>query len=112
MRSMIFSLLSGIALTLLMRGPAPAPASQSRYAPAEQELAEAITARVIEVLHDSLPVRGTTPGSNHVNGDDLTVIVIRTHERWPPLTRAAGPPSGPLVPPARQESNSPPARRP
>lgn len=55
MRSMRFSLVSGIALTVLMRSPAPAPAPQSCYAVAEQELAAAITARVIEAVRDSLP---------------------------------------------------------
>jgi hypothetical protein len=54
---MIFSLVSGIALTLLVRGPAPAPAPQSCYvaAVAEQESAAAISARVIEAVRDSLP---------------------------------------------------------
>ncbi len=83
MRSMIFSLVTGVALTLLMRGPAPAPAPQSCYVPAvaEQELAEAIIVRIIEAVGDSLPVTGETLRSIHVNGDELTVILIRIHEQ-------------------------------
>jgi hypothetical protein len=55
MRSMIFSALSGIALTLLMRGPTPAPQPCHIQAVAQQVPAEAIPARVIEALQDSLP---------------------------------------------------------
>jgi len=62
MRSMIFSLVTGIALTLLLRAPAPAPpppASPSApgvlAAAAQPSPAEATAARVVEALRDSFP---------------------------------------------------------
>jgi hypothetical protein len=117
MRSMIFSVLSGIALTLLMRGPAPTPAQQPCHVPAvaQQDPADAVTARVLDAVRDSLPawLAGLDIGA-------AVAVASRDDAVWheeygvtagPSFTRAARPPSDPPAPHATRESNSPPARR-
>lgn len=78
MRSAIFSLLSGIVISLLLRGPAPAPAPQTCYVRlvARPEPAEAVAAPV-EALHDELPAWLAGLG---VPGADVVLVIQRSGE--------------------------------
>ncbi|UCC83964.1 MAG: hypothetical protein JSW46_03245 [Gemmatimonadota bacterium] len=80
MRSAIFSIVSGIVLTLLLRGPAPTPPAPPPQRPALTAAvagpAEAIPACVVEAPSDSLPAwlaGGQNPGTAAVvvTGDGM-----------------------------------------
>lgn len=74
MRSAIFSLVSGIVLTLLLRGPAPAPHAPTPPcacpAAALQKSALSTAAQVVEALRDTLAARPA--------GQDARAVVAAT----------------------------------
>jgi hypothetical protein len=77
MKSAIVSLLSGIVISLLLRGPAPVAAPQTCYVQlvARPEPAEEVAAPAIEALHDRLPAWLAGLG---VPGADVVVVIQRS----------------------------------